>query len=623
MDWISFLILFPLIPAVLLFFTTNRFLQKWIVLVSSALIILSVIGLSIEYMAAGGQYFTLSTNIANNLVILGDIILALVFLYVCRKLPFKKYWIPLMVVIQYGLVVFFDLTGRIPETDKYIYIDNLSIVMALVIGIVGTLIAIYTIGYMEQYHVHHKGIPDRRNKFMATIFLFFFAMFGIVFSNSIDWIYFFWEITTLCSFIMIGYSRTSEAKHNSFRALWMLLLGGLFFSMAILYSSAFLGTVELQSMMQMNTALVILPVLCICFAGMNKAALFPFGQWLLGAMVAPTPSSALLHSSTMVKAGVYIVLRCSPALHGTASGAIVAIIGGTSFIICSAIAIAQSDAKKVLAYSTIANLGLIVLCAGIGTNLTMWAALMLIIFHAVAKALMFLAVGTTEQETGSRNIEDMYGLISKMPFLTLTMLIGLAGMFLAPFGMLISKWAVMQAVADRNPIFLPLIIFGGSFMLFFYTKWMGTLIAVLGKKPPERNTNIGIEWIGLVGLSALTILVVVTYPIIGHDLIEPMYGWNPLLGERVEISLVIMLGLLLIPSISFLVRWKNLVHTPPYLAGVNVEDKQSFKGSLGSPRKWSFTNYYISKYFGEDVLLRATIIGTTFLWILMFIMEKL
>ena len=168
----------------------------------------------------------------------------------------------------------------------------------------------------------------------------------------------------------------------------------------------------------MKQSVVMLPVLLLCFAGMNKAAQYPFGNWLLGAMVAPTPSSALLHSSTMVKAGVYLVLRCSPVLQNSASGAIVALIGGTSFVMCSALAISQSNGKKVLAYSTIANLGLIVLCAGIGTSFTLWAALLLIIFHAVAKALMFLCVGTVDHQTGSQDIEDMYGLVSRMPLLT-------------------------------------------------------------------------------------------------------------------------------------------------------------------------------------------------------------
>ncbi|MCF7791419.1 MAG: hypothetical protein K9L78_00300 [Victivallales bacterium] len=624
MDWVTFLILFPLIPAVILLFTKSVQLQRVVVLVSSALIILGSVGLACNYMQAGGTYLPISSGFFNGLVILGDIVLALVFLYVCRKLPIKKYWIPLMVVIQYGMVVTADLTGGIPETNRYLYIDNLSIVMALIIGVVGSLIAVYTVGYMQHYHEQHKEIKDRRCTFIAAIYLFFFAMYGIIFSNSITWIYFFWEITTLCSFIMIGYSRKEEAVHNSFRALWMLLLGGLAFSVGIMYAANYCGTIELQKLVTMKQSLVIFPILLLCFAGMNKAAQFPFGGWLLGAMVAPTPSSALLHSSTMVKAGVYLVLRCSPILQGTASGAIVAFIGGTSFVMCSALAISQSKGKPILAYSTIANLGLIVLCAGIGTSFTLWAALLLIIFHAVAKALMFISVGTVDHQTGSQDVEDMHGLVSRMPILTFTMLIGLGGMFLAPFGMLISKWAVIEALAVRNPVYPPIVIFGGSLMLFFWTKWMGTLISVVGKQPPIKAKGIGFdEWLGLGGLSILTIAACVGFPWIGHYWIQPLYGWNPMLSERIEVSVALMLGLMLLPPLIFACRWKRLVHTEPYLSGLNVENKYEYLGSLGAPRRWSFGNYYINKYFSEAKLFKGTIIGTTLLWILMFFMENL
>ena len=624
MDWVTFLILFPLIPAVLLLIFRSYFIQKWIVLVSTALVIIGAIALSLQYMGTPGTYLIIESSVADNFVTVGEIVIALVFLYVCRNLPIKKYWIPLIVIIQYAPVIFYDISGKIPETTRYIYIDDLSIIMGLIIAIVGGLIAVYTVPYMKLYHEENPKFKDHRHHFIAAIFLFFFAMFGIVFSNTITWIYFFWEITTLCSFIMIGYSRTKEAEHNSFRALWMLLLGGLAFAMAILLAANVCHTVELQQLVTIKKAVVMLPILLICFAGMNKAALFPFSSWLLGAMVAPTPSSALLHSSTMVKAGVYIVLRCSPVLNNTASGFMVAIIGGVSFIMCSAIAMAQSDAKKVLAYSTIAYLGLIVLLAGIGTNFTLWVALLLIVFHAIAKALMFLSVGTVDQQLGSKNIEDMHGLISRMPLVTLVMVVGLGGMFLAPFGLIISKIAAIEALTLRNPIFAAIVIFGGSLMLFFYTKWMGTIISVSSEEPPIKTHGIGIQWIALGGLSALVVVSLVAYPWIGRYWIEPLYGWNPMMTEGVEVTIGIMLALILIPLISFFIRWKHLVKTEPYLCGANVkESKYQYRSSLGAPTSWAFGNYYLKKIFSEEKLFKGTIIGSIILWVLMFFMENL
>jgi len=624
MNWATFLILFPLVPAVLLIFSKRYFLQKWITLIASALIIIASIVFATGHMHAGNEMMpTILASWPNTCVIIGDIIVALVFLYICRKLPFKMFWVPLMVVAQYGAVLYYDLAHKIPKTTHYLYFDGLSAVMALVIGIVGTLIAIYTIGYMRHYHRENPKVKDRSHLFIATIFLFFFAMFGVVLSNSLTWIYFFWEITTLCSFIMISYSGTAEAIRNAFRAVWMLLLGGLAFAVAIVYLSNTAGTIELQQLMSMHKALVLLPVLLLCFAGMNKAALYPFGNWLLGAMVAPTPSSALLHSSTMVKAGVYLVLRCSPILHNTGAGAVVAIIGGFSFLAGSALAISQRDGKRILAYSTIANLGLIVLCAGIGSSFAMWAAVLIIVFHAVAKALMFISVGTVAHQTGSKDVDEMHGLICRMPGTAITMLIGLSGMFLAPFGMLLSKWAVIEALAVRSPIFPPMVIFGGSMMLFFWVKWMGKLL-VITKKEPSLEKGIGIEWIGLWGLAALTIAATVCYPIIGNWWLLPMYGPNLMIYQGVEISIAVMAALMLLPPIFFLIRWKHLIYVKPYLAGVNVEkDDGEFIGSLGNPRKWSFRNYYLTKFFGEEKLTKGIIIGSTLLWILMFFMEKL
>lgn len=623
MDWTIFLILFPLIPAGLLLFTKKNYeAQKWIVIISSILIIISSIGLAVEQIGHTGSFRVITSQFVNHLVMLGDVVVALVFLYICRHLPLKKYWIPLMVVVQYGLVLYYDFAGKMPEMDRYIFVDSLAVIMALVIGIVGCLIAVYTVGYMKKYHEHHQDRPDRSHIFIATVFLFFFAMYGLVFSNSITWIYFFWEITTLCSFIMISYSKTEEAKHNAFRAVWMLLIGGLAFAVGIIYAANICHTIDLQLLLTSQKSLVLVPILFLCFAGMNKAAQYPFGNWLLGAMVAPTPSSALLHSSTMVKAGVYLVLRCSPILQDSDAGAMIALIGGVSFLAGSALAISQRNAKKVLAYSTIANLGLIILCAGIGTPFTLSAAILLIIFHAVAKALMFIAVGSVDNATGSQDIEDMYGLCYNMHRLGIIMIIGISGMFLAPFGMLISKMAVIQALALRNPIFPPIVIFGGSLMLFFWTKWMGYLIAITDKKPVEYHKDIGIEWIGLWGLAGLTILSVIFYPYIGKLWIVPMYGECPLFTESVELTILLMLIMMLLPPLTIIARPRRIVFTKPYLAGVNVENKTEFLGSLGSPRSWSFKNYYIEKYFSEQKLLKATILTSLVLWILMFVMEN-
>ena len=293
--------------------------------------------------------------------------------------------------------------------------------MSLIIGIVGCLICVYAIGYMKDYNRHHLDYKDRRYFFFGMLFLFLGAMMGLIFSSNLIWIYFFWEITSICSFLLIGYNQTDEAMENSFKALWMNLLGGLGFAVAIAYAAISLQVINIQDLVALavssdaKAGLALIPVVFLAFAGLTKSAQLPFSGWLLGAMVAPTPTSALLHSATMVKAGVYLLIRLAPAMEGNLAGLMVTTIGGFTFLVTSMLAISQDDGKKVLAYSTISNLGLITACAGVGMHEAVWAAILLMMFHAVSKSLMFLSVGAVENCTGSRNIEDMHGLIVKLP----------------------------------------------------------------------------------------------------------------------------------------------------------------------------------------------------------------
>ena len=286
-------------------------------------------------------------------------------------------------------------------------------------------------------------------------------------------------------------------------------------------------------------------------------------------MVAPTPVSALLHSSTMVKACVYIIVRFAPVLMGTTEGLMIALIGGITFLLASCMAISQSNAKRVLAYSTIGNLGLIVACAGVGTYNLMWVAILLMIFHAVAKSLLFLCVGTVENRIGSRDIEDMGGLIERMPKLAVMMFIGMAGMFLAPFGMIISKWAAIEAftTAPFGLVFIVILAFGGSASLFFWCKWMGKILSVMRH---QENVETGIlpeKWAVLYILTGLVVIVALIFPLISSTLIEPfvmqVYGETTRLAQANITIMLLMLGLLIIMPFSMLFSRKAPRIAPP------------------------------------------------------------
>src|SRR4029079_3187386 len=147
---------------------------------------------------------------------------------------------------------------------------------------------------------------------------------------------------TLCSFLLIGYTQTKEAQRNALRALVMNMGGVLAFALAMLWCQQRAGVLELQVLIACSPSTVLLPAALLCFAGITKSAQLPFSSWLLGAMVAPTPVSALLHSSTMVKAGVYLVLRMAPVITGTKVGLLVALVGGVTFVVGSLAAIATN-----------------------------------------------------------------------------------------------------------------------------------------------------------------------------------------------------------------------------------------------------------------------------------------
>ncbi|QXO96461.1 NADH-quinone oxidoreductase subunit L [Methanospirillum purgamenti] len=562
-------------------------------------------------------FYSVPVDTIGILIFIGDIIISGYIIFVSLKA--RQYLVTGITVIQLILLCTVEYLAladhaHIPE----LFSDQLSGIMAAIIGVIGGLICVYALGYMREYHSEHPDRPDTRPQFFGIMFLFLSAMFGVVFSNNLLWLFFFWEITTLCSFLLIRYPETDEAIKNAFRALLFNLVGGACIPVAFLFIFLTGGSelIGLHELVSAGPGLALIPAGLIAVAGLAKSAQFPFSSWLVGAMVAPTPVSALLHSSTMVKAGVYIIARFAPVFEGQIVGILIALIGGITFLAASAIAISQSNAKKVLAYSTIANLGLIVACCGVGTAEALWAAVLLIVFHAIAKSLLFLSVGTVEHQIHSRDIEDMTGLVTRMPRITMMILIGIAGMFLAPFGMLISKWASLHAFVESVPpygILLVIIIaYGSGITAFFWAKWMGKLIAV-GEPEQKDETHIPkSEKNILYILSALTIGVCFGFPIISWYLIEPwLLTMYKSVTELISLSnieiMFMMLFLVLIMPFSLARFTQSARRVPRYLCGIPESQTTVFMGSCGINREITLSNYYLDRIFGEERLSRISV----------------
>ena len=633
---IWFLIVFPLVAAGLCLVLRDRRAREVIVYVAAAVTAIASIAFAGGHLVSPGTSFNYSNELLNWVFL--AIELALCAYVMWRALSAKRHGVFALACLQALLVCVleFGVVGGI-HVRHAVSVDALSTIMVLVIGIIGSGICVYACGYMRDFQAHddelaQQGRPhagDHQPFFFAVMLVFLSAMFGIVLFNDLAWMLCAWEITTVCSFYLIGYTRTDEATHNAFRQIWMNMIGGISFTVALIFIGATLGVMELDrfvSMGMLAPSVTMLPLALLALAALTKAAQMPFHTWLLGAMVAPTPTSALLHSSTMVKAGVFLLIKLSP-LMGTFVGGLarlginpvglgVMLVGATTFLLCSLMAISQSNAKRVLAYSTIANLGLIVACAGIGSAAAVWAAVFLLIFHAAAKSLLFLCVGTAEHHIGSRDIESMDALVSRMPKLASLMALGICGMFVAPFGMLVSKWAALGAFVNSGVLLVVImLVFGSAATFFFWAKWLAKILGSMRVADDVERSVHASEWVSLGTMAVLVVLCAVLLPAISAGVVSPYASQlvGGVLAEPSGADLVVMavmaLVMVVLPVI-YALRGKTLsanqVEHQPYMGGVGLGDA-SFAGSLGTPVAYQQRNWYLESIFDER---RIGLVGT-------------
>ncbi len=615
MGVIPILIAWPALAAVVLPLVRSRKARAAVVYAAAAGMMLLAAVLLAAWLSAGKQTLFLApesiyTNYLDLAMLAGEFVL--MGLIIALSIRHRKYPVILLSAGQTLLVAWSEIFYPVEKTT-HMRVDGLAMLLCIIAAFVGGFICIYAVGYMKAYHEHHKEYKDRSGFFFSMLFLFLAAMFGLVLSENLVWMYFFWEVTSVVSFLLIGYTRTEEAVHNSFRALWMNLLGGFGFAIAIVYSAATSGTVQLTDVVMSGAAI---PVVLLAFAALTKSAQMPFSSWLLGAMVAPTPSSALLHSATMVKAGVYLLIRLAPALAGTLGGMMVAFIGGFTFIVASMMAIAQNDGKKVLAFSTISNLGLIVACAGIGVEETVWAAVLLMIFHSVAKSMLFQAVGSIENSLGTRDIEAMHGLLLRLPKLTYIMGIGIAGMYLAPFGMLISKWVALKSFVDADNYLLVLFLaYGSATTMLYWTKWLSKLISLHHTKEPVTDRTHRDQYLSMFVHAGATLLLCLVFPWVSSRIVDPivrtLFGAShEVLSMNVLTTMAIMLvSVLFVPTLMFiLTRTTHRDYVPIYMGGANVGDNTYFVNSYGEPEHLYLSNWYMRFEFGMRRLMRPSVI---------------
>ncbi|MGF7401386.1 NADH-quinone oxidoreductase subunit L [Thermoanaerobacterium thermosaccharolyticum] len=605
-DLILISIVVPIVISLITITTGKSLARKTIVSATLVIVLLSALAV-LKVVNVPTAINTSFYGIIDKLIKVGDYLLLLYTLYISFKVKEPK--IAIFAILQILPLAFFELFMLKEQEVNTFYIDNLSIIMNLVVSVVGPIIAVYAFGYMDHHEEEKKLAKSRQSRFFAVILLFIGAMNGIIFSNNLMWIYFFWEITSLSSFLLISHDKTEEAIKNASKALWINMLGGFSLLVGIIILYKYTGIITLDALLKTNSSYILLiPVFFMVLAAFTKAAQMPFQSWLLGAMVAPTPVSALLHSSTMVKAAIYLILRLAPTFRGTTLSGFIALYGAFTFIATSILALSQSNAKKILAYSTIANLGLMISSIGINTSSAITAAILLLIFHAVSKALLFLCVGTIEQNIGSRDIEDMKGLITKMPVTTIITFIGILSLIIAPFGMLLSKWMAIEA-ASKNLVVALLLIIGSAVTVMYYTRWIGNILS------EGRNSKFFVEkqplTIRFALYSLVTIAIVLSLAVtqLFNAIVKPEINMLKMsisvkaaagylesnLGGFSIYPVFFAIGLAVILAFLTIKNSHDIVQTKPYEAGLNYDD---------SNNGYDVKNYYLPSIINEALMTK-------------------
>lgn len=289
------------------------------------------------------------------------------------------------------------------------HLDGLALLFCLLITGIGSLIFVYASSYL-------KGHPYL-DRFYGFLCLFMSAMLGVVLSDNILLLFIFWELTSISSFFLIGFNNDhSDSRKSAVTSLVITGLGGFFLMAGLILISQIAGTYSIRELTKsadviINHSLYPVALGLVLIGAFTKSAQFPFHFWLPGAMKAPTPVSAYLHSATMVKAGIYLLARFTPVLGDTpAWSCTLMTVGGFTMLYAAFHALLRVDLKGILAYSTISALGVLTFLIGMGTHAALIAACTFIVVHALYKAALFLIAGIIDHETGTRLLTKISGL---------------------------------------------------------------------------------------------------------------------------------------------------------------------------------------------------------------------
>lgn len=504
-----------------------------------------------------------------------------------------------LAVVQ-AVVLGWILTKMPENHGMQFYVDRLSIFMFILVNVISGVIAVYSLKYIDE----EKCSNFRKKYFLSTIFWFIAAMNMLSAADNLEYFYLFFELTTLASYLFIRFRRDQDSKQNALTALWMNQIGGVAILSAIVYTvlSAEYQEPSFSNLLaKVPTVGILIPFALLAVAGLVKGAQYPFSKWLIGAMVAPTPVSALLHSSTMVKIAPFIILRISPAIKGTPVATLIICLTAFVFVAAAISALAQNTFKKILAYSTIALLALMILMSAVGTPVAITAALMLIFFHGLSKCMLFLNAGVLEHVFHLKQTSDMNKLGEMGPYTAAIVAVGFMSLLLPPFGAFIGKWFSIETIGTVassykivGALILVAIATGGAVLSLLYFKVLGAIISRTGETDKVRFERLhGLYQVPLNFLLYAILACSIFLPLLIPGYFAPVA--EAVMGSNVQVAtsgftmsiggidlplLPLFVAVILLPLtiiIALFIRFKNVDRAKEYMCGEKVDyDFSSF-----------------------------------------------
>jgi len=420
------------------------------------------------------------------------------------------YFAQFLGTVSAGEAVTFS-TPWVPALDIHLsfYVDGLSLMFALLISGIGTFIVLYAATYLAR--------NADLGRFLMFILMFMGSMLGLVLSDNVVTLFVFWELTSITSFLLIGFNhKNSRSRRAALQALVVTGGGGLALLAGLLLMAQAGGAMELSTLLQSGDVLRDHPdymaiLILVLMGAFTKSAQAPFHFWLPNAMEAPTPVSAYLHSATMVKAGVYLLARVNPGLGGTEVWQVVLVVFGcVTFLIGAILALRNTDLKLMLAQTTVASLGLLVFLIGLGHELALEAAMAYLLAHSLFKGALFMAAGCVDLGTGTREVWRLSGLRNAMPItFAAAALAALSMSGLPPFiGFIAKEFVYKGTTGDFWPLLITGVAILGNALMFavaFLVGFKPFLGAPSDTPRPPKEVSPGL-WLGPVTLAVLGLL---------------------------------------------------------------------------------------------------------------------